>query len=122
MIHWRRGFFRTWLLLVAFWIPASIWIYTDIWSSARYREGDIAENPTTKEYVVLSDGDWRPCADAETSTKDAAEKQLEPCAHVKMWARLRAAGWIFVPPISILIIGAALGWVVIGFRPTPQSK
>ena|SRR5260370_24062682 len=114
MIRWRRGFFRAWVLLTVLWIAGSIGVYTEYLSSD---EGDIVMNPTTKEYFVMRHGTWVACVGRDTP--DEAKKELESCERARDWKLLQKAMWLLGPPFSVLALGAALGWVALGFRASP---
>ena len=121
-MKWGRGFFRAWLLLTALWVLVTAWLtYADYLAEGRYKEGYIATKSETKEYVVLSGGEWIACAGSETSADQAREKNLEPCGRTKTYRLLRESAWIILPPASLLTLGLGIAWVVAGFRPSPKK-
>ena len=80
----------------AFWVAASISIYTYDYLSNKYFEGQMAysKNPAEKKYYVYTDEGWEPCADAGTTAQEIAEQNLEPCTRTRTLKRLRMAAWI----------------------------
>ena len=105
MISWCRGFWRLWLVGAALWVAVAGYVWfsenaipswmRDCWELLSFRRGD------TGAYLGQTD--------------------VEECR--KVWAakRTRSLGWIFVPPILLLVAGTILGWIFSGFAPRSES-
>lgn len=100
-INWRRGFLRAWLVLAVVWIGAAGWI----------------------EYSSQVEGPWTDYQkDPLVSDLKQPAQPFDPDAWLRqhpeptLWTRSVAAAPIVLgPPLIVLVLGLALGWIISGF-------
>lgn len=108
-MNWRRGFFRAWLVLSLCWI-AGWGYYFQSSLCAVYSQAARAES--AKE---LADG-------LKPGVMFTLHPRLDPVCfptgdtRPDWYIRLEALKKIAVPPLGLLIVGAAIGWILGGFR------
>jgi hypothetical protein len=119
-IAWRRGFFRVWVLLSALWIVGAVWVESLPQSGPpKFDETSpfLKLGPDGKFYSSLAECQAAAKLDPRVDLANCIEyfeaERFEPVRRAA-----RAAGWIAVPPLLLLLIGAAVGWALRGFRRT----
>jgi hypothetical protein len=110
-----RGFFRLWLVISLLWIAGSGWILRD---NLRSDCSDVSgpHKPPTE----MSDHELV-CALASLPPPPAGFVLDQDPAIAGWNLRVRAAEWIALPPLGLLLLGCAIIWVGRGFR-SPYSK
>jgi hypothetical protein len=103
-VRWGRGFFRIWLVLSVLWIAGAVWVET------RPLSPGLLPTPQAEcEAAEARSGVKTPdCVAAMEFVFDAARRQQKTDAE-KM-------AWVLVPPVLLLLAGAAVAWAVRGFR------
>lgn len=119
-ITWSRGFFRFWVFLSAVWIIGAVWI-------AIYPPAQNGPPPFDETLPFLKpapDGKFfTNLAECEASAKRDPRVDLQNCAQyfeAERWQPIRrfvkSAALAIIPPLVLLFFGAAVGWVLRGFR------
>jgi hypothetical protein len=70
-----------------------------------------------------------PSPRTRSGCEDAARKEprvnIEKCvgsSNARNWKDAEKIAFVVVPPILLLIFGAAIGWIIIGFKPQSPSE
>jgi hypothetical protein len=107
----RRGLLRFWVVLSLAWIIAvGVHGYLQLgepglWGTYQVAKALVGSNPFDKR--------WPATATQEEKREEMLEKVQWLEARIEVRPHL---AWAFGPPLAVLIIGAALGWAVAGFR------
>jgi hypothetical protein len=128
-VAWSRGFFRVWVLLSVVWIIGAIWIenYPPVQSGPRSWEETL---PLLKNVPGVK---MERLSDCEPAAKQDPRVDLQNCIEYfgappwerdrriaeqspTIWPYVRWTAWAVVPPLALLFFGAAIGWVLRGFR------
>jgi hypothetical protein len=131
-VLWGRGFFRAWIVVSVLWIGLAVinWTpeaYPALWHGAKY---DMT-SPTGQQFTL--DASMR--RDQVVQTLDSVLQQEEARSghkvelgirdailnHIDTEERTRGQAlqvWLFtiIPPVVLLLLGIAIGWVIGGFR------
>jgi len=140
IINWRRGFFRVWVVLSAFWIVGSWWItdpvfWTRILTTEHvvfYLGGQGFDFPPDTERAVvertLNDFMVRRLSDykrAHPLKLSEVEKPVDQHVaeaignyHPYFWPRLIVRYWgpIVLPPVGLMLAAMVAVWFIHGFR------
>ncbi len=134
-IQWTRGFFRIWLLCSVIWVGhivndtygTLIARHDDIW--VPFLGSDYEPDPKNPEWVWLKpglfeemkrgpapppnakEGRWVPWE--QTAQFKAQPRYMQPGTWEFYLSQVRRAIW---PPLTAMLAGLALGWVIRGFR------
>ena len=136
VMNWRRGLFRVWLVVSALWVLGCSLIMF-MWSDNIAREVNLALTsnsnkellslwctselgiPPLPEGFVLEEGVFlEKCAKKDPKLReawaagDSFSKQLFRVAEVL----LPPLALVLVPPLFVLVLGASIGWALLGFR------
>ena len=108
-INWRRGFFRTWLVLAVAWVGAIGWLeynnQVDPFAPEVQLNGRSASQLSDYELLAL----YR-----KTLVANAPPRERILALGPRQYAIVLA------PPLALLGLGVILGWIITGFRPVPQ--
>lgn len=131
-MQWARGFFRVWIIISILWIGVVVMIakpetYPLLWHGSKWDIG----TPTGHQFIL----DASMTREQLEQTLDSALRQEEARAghklesgirevllnHVDERERARDQApqiWLItiLPPIALLLLGIAIGWVLSGFR------
>jgi len=145
-MHWRRGFFRVWLVLSALWVASSWWITEPISKTRITTTDNVVFHlngqgfdfpPNTERLVVertLTDfmarrlSDDKPPRPLKLSevVKPADQQVAEAIGdyHPYFWPRLIVQCWgpIVLPPIGLMLAAMVAAWVIRGFKRDPNSE
>jgi hypothetical protein len=119
-IAWGRGFFRVWALLSVVWISGAIWVETHLPVQSGPPQFDetmpfLKMTPGGKFVKSLAEcqaeAKLDPGVDLQNCTEYFEAERMQP-----VWRFARLAGWVVVPPLVLLFLGAAIGWALRGFR------
>ena len=107
-VRWGRGFFRLWLVLSVMWVVAIFFIVDTPKDLSRAYRLHLSMNAEAAAPVAGSSKD---------SLIDAALDE----AQAELWTRttqnLRHSASVgFIPPATVLLIGAMIAWALRGFR------
>jgi hypothetical protein len=100
-MNWRRGLFRSWLLLSFGWITFVVILFS---TSCFY----LQDTPTF-DPMCITDG--------------APAGSIDSLKNLSGFAAADILRWflrLFAPPVALLTAGSALIWVVDGFRRRPS--
>ena len=132
-MRWGRGFFRAWIVISVLWVGLAVMIakpetYRQVWHKAKYEIATPSGQKFTlhtsmpRDHLVeILDSEFqheeaRPGGTkVEPSTRDALLQQIDEGYRAQDQA-LQA--WIatIIPPVALLLLGIAIGWVIGGFR------
>jgi hypothetical protein len=139
-MNWRRGLFRSWLVVSVLWISISWWAIEPI-SKIRIATRDEVvfhfggqsfsfPSNTKREVIerVLNDyangrAPWEkehPAFRLSEVDKPIEQRVAEAIGTYQAYSRpdliFRAWGPIILPPLALMLMGLIIGWVVRGFR------
>ena len=115
-INWAQGMFRLWLVLSVIWILGMAIALRPDRSFHEYLQYQsmISENSeTTSRFSRFADDKQRLALERayERAMKEVQERMQRKRAEVAVSAAL-----MFIPSFVLLALGAALYWIVIGFK------
>jgi hypothetical protein len=118
-VRWGRGLLRLWVVLTVLWVGAAGFVAwqnptSDQWPGTPmpnvFDQFDTASKVSAPPWEQLSPGDRRPDAkfdpDAFIASYTASQRQNLG----------RQIGWVFGPPILVLLLGFAGNWILRGFK------
>ena len=104
-MNWRKGFFRTWIVVSLLWVGATLsFTGPSIVKNYRWLTDDACKpaTPEVRAQGLMTDADIGLC--------DEPANALQA-----------ATAWTIGPPLGMLIAGASLAWVFAGFgSPKPH--
>ena len=132
-MRWRRGFFRAWIVISVVWVGLAVMIaqpdtYRHLWHKAKYEiatpsgQKFTLDSSMPRDHLVgildtaLRQEEARPGGTkVEPSTRDSLLQRIDE-GYREQDQALQA--WIatIIPPVALLMLGIAIGWVVGGFR------
>ena len=131
-MQWGRGFFRAWILISVLWVGLAVMVgkpetYRQLWHKAKYEietstgQRFILDTSMTRDQLVqvldttLRREEATPGNNVDSSTRDALLQQIDE-GYREQDQALQA--WIatIIPPVALLLLGIAIGWVIGGFR------
>lgn len=116
-IRWGRGFFRAWILSAVLWIAGAV-----LWIETRPPPPFDPNAPSFEWFEGLPNPNPRTRSDCEEDAKKEPRFSFEDCVQTvraENWQDAEKIAWIFVPPVLVLILGGAIGWIARGFKPPP---
>ena len=110
-MNWRRGFFRLWIAVSVLWITISVTFVTPLVVVPAFRTLSPVEEVELPDAPMSIEGfDW------EKAQAIAAEMLAERQAGQQQRAIALSGAVIAAPPVGLLLIGMAVGWIFGGFR------
>jgi hypothetical protein len=131
-LRWGRGFFRAWIVISVLWVGLAVIVakpqtYPRLWHKATYE----IETPSGPRFTLdtsmtrdrleqvldseLRREEERSGTNAESSARDSILKEVDAEYRTQDQA-LQAWLITIIPPVALLILGIAVGWVIGGFR------
>jgi hypothetical protein len=131
-LQWRRGFFRVWIVISVLWVDLAVMVakpdaYSPLWHGAKYviktntgQQFTLDTSTPRDELVQVLDSALRqeavrPGNNVDSSTRDAILNLIDAGERTRDQA-LQVWLVTIIPPVALLLLGIALGWVVGGFR------
>jgi hypothetical protein len=132
-LRWGRGFFRGWIVISALWIGLAVIVskpetYRALWHKSKYEietpsgQRFTLDTSLPRDHVVeildseLQHEGARPGGTkVEPSTRDALVQQIDDGYRAQDQA-LQALLATIIPPLALLLLGVAIGWVIGGFQ------
>jgi hypothetical protein len=99
-VAWRRGFFRLWVAVSVFWFIGTAIIAFN----------DTGIPSLTKDCSVLLE------FKADSTGQMLGPADVSKCEDVWRNERLKLIATGLGPPVTLLIVGLILGWIMRGFR------
>jgi hypothetical protein len=120
-VNWRRGAFRTWVVLSAVWCGGAF--------SIEFLQHNRAVSPNAAPQEQRAppckngaatcnpwERDWG-TRKPEVGSVVSPEGKITPRLDVSVWGRMAdAAPLAIAPPLAVLLFGASLFWAFAGFR------
>ena len=101
---WRRGLFRLWVVISVLWLIVAGAFATMDWRNHQM--------PIEPQYCK----EIEPPERVANCEKSQAEGRVEVASRRQITVAV-----VFAPPLVTLVLGLALWWVEIGFRPRPPD-
>ena len=122
-VRWGRGFFRLWVLIAAVWIGASTWIVTRTHEPAvtatKLPPGFVLDPPSAQSQISFDNLLPRDRAECERAAQREPRVDVAACTRAA-WLRMlpapEAVAWVILPPLILLLVGAAMAWAARGFK------
>lgn len=104
------GWWRIWIVLSALWIaPIGIWALAEA-----QRQAGSSQRAADLRITCLAEHERYPALGNKFDCFNQEAEMLKGASYdPSMWVFV---GFAIVPPAALLVIGAALGWVIAGFR------
>jgi len=151
-MNWKRGFFRLWLAVSAFWlIIVAVLFYPQVVSpyiepqayilrdDSGFLQLDNVSDSNDQDFkaayqieiefpnkVTLFAKDDTPKPVLDTQSKSFYEQHVKPreveLATARWQSLERASATGVLPPLALLLVGLVIGWIVSGFKSTAQKS
>lgn len=98
-MNWKRGLLRLWIVLALLWVIGGVWVW---WPAMT--------------------GDCSPFGGRVADQRLDMACKLDEIPHDSFLDsaifdyRIDVAKWLFLPPLTVLVCGYAVGWAAAGFR------